>query len=140
MAWSQVLVDNYLLIAGALLVLLYFVLAIRLNIVVKDQEMPEQIKRSVFASERVIVTSANRYDNGLMLIGLRHWDEHMHVQALAYREAGILPTDRDPVQGFLDNKGNFLTRRQAKIVAEKAGQIIRRVGGDEEELYSENIY
>ena len=44
------------------------------------------------------------------------------------------------VQGFIDQRGNFLTREEAWIVAEASGQIIRRVGGDGKKLYSENLY
>jgi hypothetical protein len=43
-------------------------------------------------------------------------------------------------QGFLDNKGIFLTREEAHTVAKAAGQIVRRVGGDANRLYSENLY
>jgi hypothetical protein len=43
------------------------------------------------------------------------------------------------MQGFVDNKGNFLTRKEALLIAEKENQIIRRCGGDVE-LYSENLY
>lgn len=46
----------------------------------------------------------------------------------------------DAEQGFVDNFGNFLTRKEAWIVAEKAGQIIHRCGGDGVKLYSENLY
>lgn len=46
-------------------------------------------------------------------------------------------------QGFVDNKGNFLTRQEAWKVAYGAGQIIRRCGGDTADggtLYSECLY
>lgn len=46
-------------------------------------------------------------------------------------------------QGFIDQHGAFMSRREAWEVAEAAGQIIRRVGGDEADggtLYSENLY
>lgn len=45
--------------------------------------------------------------------------------------------------GFVDNFGNFLTRTEAWKVAEAAGQILYRVGGDTANggtLYSENLY
>jgi hypothetical protein len=89
---------------------------------------------------RVVVCSANRYSNGLMLVGLRHWDTQMHHQAMAYKAQGVLPTDASPEQGFLDNNGVFLTRQEAWVVAVAAGQVVRRVGGDEGCLYSENLY
>jgi hypothetical protein len=46
-------------------------------------------------------------------------------------------------QGFVDNKGNFLSRKEAFVVAKNAGQLIRRCGGDDAQggiLYSENLY
>ena len=52
-------------------------------------------------------------------------------------------TDTKSESGFVDNRGNFLTRTEAWKVAEAAGQILYRVGGDETNggtLYSENLY
>jgi hypothetical protein len=43
-------------------------------------------------------------------------------------------------QGFIDQQCVFLTRERAWKVAEEAGQIIKRVDGDGEKLFSENIY
>jgi len=43
-------------------------------------------------------------------------------------------------QGFVDQHGEFMTREEAHKVAIEAGQIIRRCGGDEERLFSENLY
>jgi hypothetical protein len=43
-------------------------------------------------------------------------------------------------QGFVDQRGEYLTREEAFEVASKAGQIIRRCGGDEGRLFSENLY
>lgn len=86
-----------------------------------------------------IVCAANRDKwNGTLLIGVRHWDKFMHDQHSRntdFCDAGD--------QGFIDNRGNFLTRQEAWKVAEAAGQIIRRVGGDDANggtLYSENLY
>ncbi|MDR6421298.1 hypothetical protein J2801_003586 [Paraburkholderia phenoliruptrix] len=82
-----------------------------------------------------IVCAANRKRfTGHVVLGIRHWDAFMR---------GI-DSEGDPVdQGFIDNRGKFLSRAEAWKVAEAAGQIIRRVGGDEKDggtLYSENIY
>lgn len=43
-------------------------------------------------------------------------------------------------QGFIDQRGAFLTREEAHKVATGAGQIIRRCGGDDGRLFSENLY
>ncbi|HEX7911763.1 MAG TPA: hypothetical protein VF534_27230 [Paraburkholderia sp.] len=82
-----------------------------------------------------IVCAANRKAfTGHIVLGIRHWDAFMR---------GI-HSEGDPVdQGFIDNRGNFLSRTEAWKVAETAGQIIRRVGGDDAgggTLYSENLY
>lgn len=141
MDWAQVVCDHadkllWIVLLACLLVASYFI-----NRSLRKSE--ENINRELVSRlkpTRRIVAAANRYSNGLTLIGIRHWDEHMHTQALCYRENGILPSDKDPEQGFLDNQGNFLNRRQAMIVAKAADQIIKRVGGDEQKLYSENLY
>ncbi|MEQ0775910.1 hypothetical protein ABLT15_26750 [Paraburkholderia tropica] len=83
-----------------------------------------------------IVCAANRKRfTGEVVLGLRHWDAFMQ---------GVLETEGDPVdQGFIDNRGQFLSRIEAWAVAHAAGQIIRRVGGDDSNggtLYSENLY
>lgn len=82
-----------------------------------------------------IVCAANRKRfTKEIVLGVRHHDAFMD----------LLDTEGDPVdQGFIDNKGNFLNRTDAWSVAEAAGQIIRRCGGDDSNggtLYSENLY
>lgn len=81
-----------------------------------------------------IVCAANRHTiTSSIVVGVRHWDVLMrqHIFDKDYS---------DYEQGFIDNKGKFLTREEAYVVAEREGQIIRRVGGDEGVLYSENLY
>lgn len=54
---------------------------------------------------------------------------------------GVKPNDIDQAeQGFLLSDGTFANRQQALGVARHAGQIIRRCGGDEHALYSENLW
>lgn len=43
-------------------------------------------------------------------------------------------------QGFLTNEGRFVTRMEARCIAEQAGQMMRRVGGDDSRLFSENLW
>lgn len=43
-------------------------------------------------------------------------------------------------QGFLLSDGRFVNRKQALTVARRAEQIIRRCGGDDRELFSENLW
>lgn len=86
------------------------------------------------APGRRIVCAANR-NKETLLIGVRHWDAHMHKQLKL-----LATKPRKWEQGFIDQQGVFLTREEAWVVATAAGQIIRRVGGDEGCLYSENLY
>lgn len=87
---------------------------------------------------RRVVCAANRDLCGLVIIGVRHWDVFMHVQG------GTQPwCPGEHEQGFIDQFGVFMSRTEAWQVAEAAGQIIRRVGGDDADggtLYSENLY
>ena len=86
-----------------------------------------------------IVCSANKFENGPMLVGARHWDQHMHVQANYMGVKGTEPHE----QGFVDQFGKFYSRTEAWKIAEANGQIIRRCGGDTSDggtLWSENLY
>lgn len=94
--------------------------------------------------EQRIVCAANRYTNTthepIIVTGVRHWCPVMRAVILANHQ--ITPSSHEE-QGFVDNRYNFLTREDAWVVAEKAGQIIRRVGGDTingGKLFSENLY
>lgn len=52
--------------------------------------------------------------------------------------AGIWKKDRvNEVQGFMTNKGDFVGREKAYIIAEKAGQLI--APNTNRVLYSENV-
>lgn len=43
-------------------------------------------------------------------------------------------------QGFVDQWGNYLSRTEARAVAEKRGQIVRNHRLDGPELFSEHLY
>lgn len=84
---------------------------------------------------RRIVCAAIRNGVNDIIAGPRHFDITMRRQLDATR------ADWETAeQGFLDQQGIFLTREQAHPIAKEAGQIIRRCGGDESTLYSENLY
>lgn len=84
--------------------------------------------------QRIVCAANRKRFTGEVIIGIRHFDAFMRK----------MDSEGDPIdQGFVDNLGNFLSRTDAWKVAEVAGQIIRRVGGDEANggtLYSENLY
>jgi hypothetical protein len=98
-------------------------------------------------TQQRIVCAANRHlRTGQVVIGIRHLDGHMIQQIDGIRD--LEPTkqgdhDEKWEQGFIDQNGKFLQRTRAWKVAQAAGQIIRRVGGDTANggtLYSENLY
>ncbi len=90
---------------------------------------------------RLIVCAAMLMDDGNIIMGTRHFSPDMRaIMKLIYGEYYHM---RVRQQGFIDQKGIFLTRTEAWKVAEAAGQIRRRVGNDHVDggtLYSENLY
>lgn len=88
---------------------------------------------------RVIVAAANRLKGGLIVVGIRHHDPLMMAQISA---AKLVDEGRTAEQGFVDNKGEFLTREEALVVATEAGQIgrYREKGWPEHQLFSEDLY
>lgn len=87
---------------------------------------------------RVVCAAIRRKDGGAMVCSARHFDEVMNseiARSLYLRGEWV-----DADQGFIDQFGVFMTRQEAWTVANAAGQIVRRVGGDDGCLYSENLY
>lgn len=88
-----------------------------------------------------IVCAANRSTvTGEIILGIRHCDTFMNHQRNQLPNKG---RNADWEQGFVTNKYEFVTRQEAWKIAEAAGQIYRRCGGDEANggtLYSENLY
>lgn len=85
--------------------------------------------------KRRIVCAAVLFSDGTMLVGPRHFDTVMMAQ---YEK--VLKGAEEVEQGFIDQWGTFFDRKDSWGIAEKAGQILRRCGGDGEQLYSENLY
>jgi hypothetical protein len=86
-----------------------------------------------------IVIAANRYEDGLMILGVRHNGIEMHKQLALLMSLGKTPTGK-PVQGFMDIFGQFKTREEAWIIANEAGQILPGRDKTPGTLYSETIY
>ena len=84
---------------------------------------------------RLVVCAAIQKE-GRIICGLRHLDMIMRNQLLAVDARGGHGWE----QGFMDNRGAFMSREEALTVAKVAGQIRRRCGGDERQLFSENLY
>lgn len=88
------------------------------------------------AKQQVVVCAAIRNAAYEVICGPRHFDAVMRAQISGQSWKGA-------DQGFVDQFGEYLTRQEAWNVAEAAGQIRYRVGGDDREggtLYSENLY
>ena len=92
--------------------------------------------------EQRIVCAAMRNSAGDIVTGARHYDGIMrqHIERLRESHGHDVWSKNDIAQGFIDQRGEFLTREEAHKVAAEAGQIIRRCGGDEGKLFSENLY
>ena len=65
-------------------------------------------------------------------------NRHHHILNVLSQVAG--QDVDDAIQGFLDDKGNFLDRAQAWDHAKACGQIIRDFRKDDNWLYSENLW
>jgi hypothetical protein len=90
--------------------------------------------------EELIVCAALLHkESGRIMLGVRHYCPRMREQINAsegvdfWKGAGI-------EQGFVDQYGRFLNREDAHKIAKEKNQIRRRCGGDDETLYSENLY
>lgn len=83
--------------------------------------------------QRVVVCAANKVGD-VILCGARHWDAIMHKQAEAMGFEG-----HKADQGFIDQYGQFMDRKEARVVALASGQKLRDPDiGDS--LFSENLY
>lgn len=83
--------------------------------------------------QRVVVCAANRIGD-IILCGARHWDSVMQKQAEAMNLEGF-----NAEQGFIDQYGQFMDRKEAKTVALASGQKLRDPN-IRDECYSENLY
>ena len=91
---------------------------------------------------RVVCAANSDQKYGIIFIGPRHFDDCMTKQMVSRIRAHEL-TDRETqqcLQGFIDQHGVFMSREEALAVAKAAGQIRYRCGGDETQLFSENLY
>lgn len=84
-----------------------------------------------------VVCAALKDANGRIVTGARHFDSVMMEQI---KRGPAVDDWRGADQGFIDQKGNYLTREEAHVIASANKQILRRVGSDECSLFSENLY
>ena len=96
--------------------------------------------------QRVIVCAANRFKlkagGELVIPGTRHYSKDMALVLDQMRDKVVSEQVYGDDQGFLDQWGNYLTRKEALIVATHAGQINtrRQKGGPADTLFSEDLY
>lgn len=87
-----------------------------------------------------VVCAAIKHADGRIICGVRHMDLLMHAQI---RASGVTSKQGgwfEAEQGFVDSRGQWLSREHAWTMALTQGQIKHRVGGDDPKLYSENLY
>lgn len=85
-----------------------------------------------------VVCAAMLMDDGLIVPGVRHFSPDM--RKVLHRIYGDGYHTRVRSQGFILSNGDFVERETARQFAEANGQIKKRVGGDREKLFSENLY
>ena len=87
---------------------------------------------------QIIVCAAIKSSSGLIVCGARHFDSFMRMQIersggfkryKIEKPVGLTKEWIEAEDCFIDNQGNFLTREEAWVIAEKNGI-----------LYSENLY
>lgn len=92
----------------------------------------------VSAATKVEYLTEDKYLKSVVICSPRHWD------VIAREQFKLMNISQSKVksetQGFVDQYGDFYTREQAWSIADKNKQIVRRVGGDHEKLFSENLY
>lgn len=94
---------------------------------------------------RRIVCAAIRAADGEVLLGIRHYSMDMHRQIEQRKDGKKFTHRHDEDQGFVDQWGVYMTRTEAFLVAQAAGQPIN-VGACGQRLdagtalYSEGLY
>ena len=84
-----------------------------------------------------IVCAAMKMMDGNIIVGIRHFSPEMrNVMHKIYGDGYHLKVEH---QGFVDQFGKFYDRRDAWKIADANDQIIR-LTGNEEVLFSENLY
>ena len=95
-------------------------------------------------SPRRVVCAAIRAEDGSVLIGIRHYSMDMHRQIQARTDGAKFKHRHDPDQGFVDQRGVYMDRAEAYLVAEAADQLfdIASCGFTNgiPQLFSEGLY
>lgn len=86
--------------------------------------------------QRVVCAAIRNRKTGKILCGARHYDSIM----LQHIRMDVDKTWKDAEQGFIDQFGKYLDRREAWEIARKNDQIIRKLCVECGILFSENLY
>ena len=86
-----------------------------------------------------IICAAIRNESGDIICGPRHFDPTMR-HTIKMLGDGASEWWKGAEQGFVDQHGTFYNRVEARKIAAENGQIVKLVGGDSKELFSENLY
>lgn len=93
--------------------------------------------------DEFIVCAANKYGD-LILCGARHWDGIMHKQVdiLGLEKFRELRKEHGEIQGFINSRGEFRTRKQAMDIVRCNAQPFSKMrnGGGDKILFSEGLY
>jgi len=117
--------------------------------VISKESSPE-VTKFVGKNPR-IVCAANKYPDGFIAIGPRHFDStmrdniHNHIgneQRKATADLRIFKFNiQNCEQGFIDQYGDYHTRKDAMKIAKANNQIFRECGNKNgDELFSEHLY
>jgi hypothetical protein len=101
----------------------------------------DNINKNFPYNHRLVVCAAVKYEkSGLIVVGARHFDKLMNN--IIDRLKDFNEYSEVPVQGFVDQFGKFMDRKDALQVAKDAGQLnVRRFKTwPEDELFSEDLY
>lgn len=88
--------------------------------------------------KRFVVCAANKYGH-LIFTGVRHFCPTMCFN-MAHYDIPAMRVQLGEVQGFIDQHGVFMDRREAAEVAADAGQLDRYGEEKPEVLFSEDLY
>jgi hypothetical protein len=84
------------------------------------------IRMVVCAANRILTLRLPEDEVGYYLVlGPRHFSPtmHLHINAMIAAGCGTREDWRGSTQGFIDQKGVFMTREEAFVVAQAAGQV-----------------
>lgn len=97
-------------------------------------------KNGIKKPQAIVVCAACKTGD-VILCGARHWDAVMRHQLAVMQSFGSSMKAHLFEQGFINQFGEFLTRKEALQVVKESGQPfdVKRNGSDTE-LFSEGLY